>query len=106
MTRARTSIWSWSSPRPTNHAALLGRCRALERDAGRARTVRFGPRTLDADVLIVDDQQVDEEDLVVPHPRLWERRFVVAPLADLAPDLVDPEVLRRAGGAVARLGTL
>ena len=57
---------------------LLDRCRALEEAAGRVRTVRWGPRTLDADVLWVEGCRVDEEDLVVPHPRLWERRFVVA----------------------------
>ena len=78
----------------------------LETDAGRVRTVRFGPRTLDADVLLVGDAVVDEPDLVVPHPRMWERRFVLAPLADLAPDLVDPGRLADAGGAVVRLGTL
>ena len=58
-------------------------------DAARVRTVRFGPRTLDADVLLVGDERVDEPDLVVPHPRMCERRFVLAPLADLAPELVD-----------------
>ena len=59
------------------------------------RTVRWGPRTLDADVLWVDGVVVDEPDLTVPHPRLWERRFVLAPLADLAPDLVDAGQLGR-----------
>ena len=73
---------------------LLERCRALEAAAGRVRTVRWGPRTLDADVLWVQGCEVDEPDLTVPHPRLWERRFVVAPLADLAPDLVTSEQLR------------
>jgi 2-amino-4-hydroxy-6-hydroxymethyldihydropteridine diphosphokinase len=85
---------------------LLERCWALERAAGRVRTVRHGPRTLDADVLWVEGTEVDEEDLVVPHPRLWERRFVLAPLADLAPDLVDPDRLARAGGEVTRLDML
>jgi 2-amino-4-hydroxy-6-hydroxymethyldihydropteridine diphosphokinase len=85
---------------------LLERCRALEAAAGRVRTVRWGPRTLDADVLWVEGWQVDEEDLVVPHPRLWERRFVVQPLADLAPDLVTSEQLRRSGGAVVPVGSL
>jgi 2-amino-4-hydroxy-6-hydroxymethyldihydropteridine diphosphokinase len=85
---------------------LLERCRALEGAAGRVRTVRWGPRTLDADVLWVEGWQVDEEDLVVPHPRLWERRFVVRPLADLAPDLVTSEQVRRSGGEVVPVGSL
>ena len=85
---------------------LLERCRALEATAGRVRTVRWGPRTLDADVLWVEGWQVDEEDLTVPHPRLWERRFVVQPLADLAPDLVTSEQLRGSGGEVAAVGSL
>jgi len=85
---------------------LLERCRALEEAAGRVRTVRWGPRTLDADVLWVQGCEVDEPDLTVPHPRLWERRFVVAPLADLAPDLVTSEQLRASGGDVVRMGSL
>ena len=85
---------------------LLERCRALEEAAGRVRTVRWGPRTLDADVLAVDGWVVDEPDLVVPHPRLWERRFVVQPLADLAPDLVTSAQLRGSGGDVVRMGSL
>ncbi|HXQ19741.1 MAG TPA: 2-amino-4-hydroxy-6-hydroxymethyldihydropteridine diphosphokinase [Acidimicrobiales bacterium] len=85
---------------------LLARCARLEADAQRVRAVRFGPRTLDADVLLVGTERVDEPDLVVPHPRMYERRFVLAPLADLAPDLVPPEVLAASVGAVANLGTL
>jgi len=85
---------------------LLERCRRLETEARRVRTVRFGPRTLDADVLLVGDLVVGEDDLVIPHPRMWERRFVLAPLADLAPDLVEPSVVESAGGAVVRLGML
>jgi len=85
---------------------LLGRCRDLEDAAGRVRTVRWGARTLDADVLLVDGFEVDEADLVVPHPRLWERRFVVQPLADLAPDLVTSGQLRASGGQVSRVGIL
>jgi 2-amino-4-hydroxy-6-hydroxymethyldihydropteridine diphosphokinase len=85
---------------------LLERCRILEDAAGRVRTVRWGPRTLDADVLWVDGCEVDEADLSVPHPRLWERRFVVQPLADLAPDLVTADQLRASGGKVTRVGSL
>ncbi len=87
-------------------AALLERCRALEAAAGRVRTVHWGPRTLDADVLWEEGWLLDEEDLVVPHPRLWERRFVVQPLADLAPDLVTSDQLRASGGEVVAVGSL
>jgi 2-amino-4-hydroxy-6-hydroxymethyldihydropteridine diphosphokinase len=86
--------------------ALLERGRRLEADAGRVRTVRHGPRPLDVDILLVGDEVVEEPDLVVPHPRMWERRFVVAPLADLAPDLVPPGALQRAGGSVLLLGRI
>ncbi len=82
---------------------LLERCRAAEESAGRVRSERWGPRTLDVDVLLVGDLVVDEEDLQVPHPRMWQRRFVLAPLRDLAPDLVTPDALDAAEGAVRRL---
>jgi 2-amino-4-hydroxy-6-hydroxymethyldihydropteridine diphosphokinase len=60
----------------------------LEAEAGRVRTERWGPRPLDVDVLLVGELVVDEPDLIVPHPRMWEREFVLRPLADLAPELV------------------
>jgi 2-amino-4-hydroxy-6-hydroxymethyldihydropteridine diphosphokinase len=69
---------------------LLDLAHRIEDDARRVRAERWGPRTLDVDVLLVGDERVDEADLVVPHPRLWERGFVLAPLHDVAPDLVDP----------------
>ncbi len=67
---------------------LLDACRSLEAAAGRVREVHWGPRTLDVDVLWIDGVTVDEADLQVPHPRLRERPFVLAPLAELAPDIV------------------
>jgi 2-amino-4-hydroxy-6-hydroxymethyldihydropteridine diphosphokinase len=85
---------------------LLARCQDLEEAAHRVRTVRFGPRTLDADVLLVGDLVVDEDDLIVPHPRMWERRFVLQPLADLAPELVPAEARIASGGAVVHVGNL
>lgn len=85
---------------------LLEVCRALEREAGRVREVRWGPRTLDVDVLWVEGHEVDEPDLQVPHPRLRERRFVLAPLADLAPDLVTPDDIASAAGEVWVVGDL
>jgi len=72
---------------------LLEVCRRLETAAGRERDPndRYAARTLDVDVLLVGGLTVDEPDLEVPHPRMWERPFVLIPLADLAPDLVpDP----------------
>ncbi|HEX3333824.1 MAG TPA: 2-amino-4-hydroxy-6-hydroxymethyldihydropteridine diphosphokinase, partial [Acidimicrobiales bacterium] len=85
---------------------LLERCQQLEQQAHRVRTVRWGPRSLDADVLWVDGEQVDEPTLTVPHPRMWQRRFVLAPLADLAPDLVTPAQVEASGGEVVRMGSL
>ncbi|MEZ5171710.1 MAG: 2-amino-4-hydroxy-6-hydroxymethyldihydropteridine diphosphokinase [Acidimicrobiia bacterium] len=69
--------------------ALLRLAARLEDAAGRVRAERFGPRTLDVDVLLVGDVLTDEPDLVVPHPRIFERDFVLAPLADVAPERVE-----------------
>ena len=67
---------------------LLGMCHRLESAAGRVRGERWGPRPLDIDILYIDGEQIDEPDLQVPHPRMWERKFVLAPLADVAPELL------------------
>lgn len=85
---------------------LLELGQALEVAAGRVRGARWGPRPLDVDVLLVDGQVVESDDLVVPHPRMWERRFVLVPLSDLAPELVPPGLAERAVGEVRRLGNL
>ena len=68
---------------------LLELAQRIEAAAERVRTVRWGPRTLDVDVLLVGDERIDEPDLEVPHPRMTERAFVVVPLADLAPEWAD-----------------
>ena len=60
----------------------------------------------DGEVGVVYDRALDEDDLVVPHPRMWERRFVLAPLAELAPDLVTSDQVRASGGEVVRMGRL
>lgn len=62
---------------------ILAVAQRLEHDAGRVRGERWGPRTLDVDVLLVDDEEVHDADLDVPHPRIADRGFVLAPLADL-----------------------
>jgi 2-amino-4-hydroxy-6-hydroxymethyldihydropteridine diphosphokinase len=85
---------------------LLGRLQALEQRFGRVRVAgEHGPRTLDLDLLLYGDAEIDEPGLAVPHPRLHERRFVLEPLAELAPGLVVPgrgkveSLLARAGNA-------
>jgi 2-amino-4-hydroxy-6-hydroxymethyldihydropteridine diphosphokinase len=78
---------------------LLDLLLEIERTLGRDRSgERFGPRTIDLDLLVVDDVTCDEPGLTLPHPRLHERRFALEPLAELAPDLVVPT-----RGAVAEL---
>ena len=71
-------------------AALLG----IERDLGRTRTFPNAPRTLDLDLLLVDDAVITANELTLPHPRLHERAFVLIPLAEIAPEVTHP-VLRR-----------
>ena len=70
---------------------LLDRLLGIERRLGRTREgPRFGPRTIDLDLLLYGDEQIDDPGLEVPHPRLHERLFALEPLADLDPDLVVP----------------
>lgn len=69
---------------------LLKLIARLERELGRQRTVAKGPRTIDIDILFYGSSVIDTPDLIVPHPRIAERRFVLEPLAEIAPDLVHP----------------
>ena len=70
--------------------ALLERALEVERALGRdrARETRWGPRTIDIDLIAYDDLAIDERDLILPHPRLFERAFVLVPLAEIVPDRV------------------
>ncbi len=70
--------------------ALLEACLATEREMGRVRAERNGPRTIDVDVLFFGDERCCTPGLVIPHPRLHERRFVLEPLAEVAPSFVHP----------------
>ena len=74
--------------------------------AGRTRKERWGPRTLDVDILLVGDLVVEEPDLQVPHPRMWERGFVLVPLADLAPELTAGRLTGGMRAGVVRTGTI
>ena len=69
---------------------LLETARAVEVAVGRRPTYRWGPREIDVDILLFGDQTVSEPGLVIPHPGMWERPFVMEPLAELRPDLAPP----------------
>jgi 2-amino-4-hydroxy-6-hydroxymethyldihydropteridine diphosphokinase len=83
--------------------ALLDALMAIERERGRERPFPNAPRTLDLDLILLGDAMIDEPDLIVPHPRFRERRFVLEPLADIAPDLVDPVTGLTVGELLVRL---
>jgi 2-amino-4-hydroxy-6-hydroxymethyldihydropteridine diphosphokinase len=85
--------------------ALLEKVRKVEKALGRDRTteVRWGPRPIDIDMLTFDNLALDEPELILPHPRVLERAFVLVPLAEIAPDLVVNKT--RIGDAVGRVDT-
>lgn len=70
--------------------ALLKLAKTIEKNLGRKLTRRFGPRLIDIDILFYDDLVLDSPDLIIPHPRLAERAFVLVPLKEIAPNLVHP----------------
>ncbi len=74
--------------------ALLTHLKRLEQELGRIKSVHWGPRLIDMDVLFYDDLMLNTPELVIPHPHLHERAFVLVPLADIAPDFMHP-VLRK-----------
>ncbi|HEX5806037.1 MAG TPA: 2-amino-4-hydroxy-6-hydroxymethyldihydropteridine diphosphokinase [Macromonas sp.] len=100
----RTAPWEASGPDFINAVAelattlsaheLLGELQALEQAAGRERPYRNAPRTLDLDVLLYGDETVNTATLQVPHPRMWQRAFVLVPLAEIAPERVPSEALQ------------
>ncbi len=83
---------------------LLATCKAVERQVGRTRTVRHGPREVDVDLLVLGDEPIATEGLVVPHPELATRRFVLVPLLELDPELVIPGAGPAAGALAALTG--
>ena len=110
----RTTPWEASGPDFINAVAavetalgaheLLRALQALELQAGRERPYRNAPRTLDLDLLLYGTAIVDSPELVVPHPRMAERAFVLVPLAEIAPEFVtDRTLLAVAGQPIERL---
>lgn len=69
---------------------LLGVLKEIEREMGREESVRWGPRLIDLDLLFYDDKIIESETLTVPHRHLHERKFVLLPLSEIAPDLIHP----------------
>ena len=81
VTRAQTSLDPYG---------LLAACQQVEKQVGRLPSTRFGPRHLDIDILLYGNRHIESESLTVPHPRMDERRFVLIPLLEIAPDLKHP----------------
>lgn len=73
---------------------LLAACNRVETQLGRTRVVRWGPRTIDIDILLIDDLTIADANLTVPHPRMHQRAFVLLPLLELAPNPLLPNGLR------------
>lgn len=106
----RSAPWEASGPDFINAVAaietglgaheLLHALQALELQAGRERPYRNAPRTLDLDLLLYGDAIIDSPELIVPHPRLRERAFVLLPLAEIAPTLVSAAELQAVAGQV------
>ena len=95
---AAAEVWTTLSPR-----SLLGILRGIELRMGRRRLERWGPRNVDLDILLFGDYVLSEADLTIPHPRMHQRRFVLAPLCEIAPDALHPVLGMRIRDLLARL---
>jgi 2-amino-4-hydroxy-6-hydroxymethyldihydropteridine diphosphokinase len=77
---------------------LLEQLQKIEQKAGRERPYKNAPRTLDLDILLFGDEKITTDTLTVPHPRMWQRAFVLLPLAEIAPQLVSAQSLQAVKG--------
>jgi 2-amino-4-hydroxy-6-hydroxymethyldihydropteridine diphosphokinase len=78
--------------KPKEPEELLHACMKIEQDLGRKREIRWGPRTLDLDILLYNHENIETEILSVPHPRMHERAFVIVPLMEVDPDISLPQM--------------
>ncbi|CAM3190043.1 2-amino-4-hydroxy-6-hydroxymethyldihydropteridine diphosphokinase [Staphylococcus argensis] len=76
---------------------LLYHCLDVEQQLHRVRKIHWGPRTCDIDIILYGEEQIQDDELTVPHPRMEERAFVLVPLQDIAPDAIEPKTQRRVG---------
>jgi 2-amino-4-hydroxy-6-hydroxymethyldihydropteridine diphosphokinase len=104
---APSELWFWNMAAAVDWGGppieLLDLLLALETRAGRRRSVPGAPRTLDLDLLLLGETVLCDPRLTLPHPRMWRRRFVLAPLAEIAPDARNPASGRTAAEELARL---
>ncbi|MFD1849237.1 2-amino-4-hydroxy-6-hydroxymethyldihydropteridine diphosphokinase [Oceanobacillus bengalensis] len=82
---------------------LLDYCQRVELELGRTREIRFGPRTIDLDILIFNKEDSTAERLTIPHPRMHERAFVLIPLEEIAPDILIPKWCRSVSDMIKQL---
>ncbi|MDN4495357.1 2-amino-4-hydroxy-6-hydroxymethyldihydropteridine diphosphokinase [Ureibacillus aquaedulcis] len=78
----------------TSHSAadMLEICQSVENELGRVREIRWGPRIIDLDILLYNNDNIETENLIVPHPRMFERAFVLVPLLEIAKSLETPQL--------------
>ncbi len=82
---------------------LLHRCQAIEDKMGRVRTMFWGPRIIDLDILLFGDEIVEDDKLIIPHPLMHNRRFVLIPLVEIAPDIMHPKLNKTASELLHQL---
>jgi 2-amino-4-hydroxy-6-hydroxymethyldihydropteridine diphosphokinase len=83
---------------------LLKALQGIEKELGRKRDVFWGPRTIDLDILLYEQEIVSTDDLIIPHPLMHERRFVMQPLAQIAPDVMHPVLMMSARTILESMG--
>ena len=104
---ARMEITNEVEPAVSSDAAdILADLHRIEADRNRVRRIRWGPRTLDLDLLVHGNTIIDTAELYVPHPRQHERRFVLVPVCDVAPDVIHPVLNRRMSDLLADLDVI